>query len=131
MRSAQSAIGVSGFLISCAMRRAISCHAAAFCARSMSLVSSSTSTKPEVDLIVERRHRDREVQHACCSVRNSNWLAATPMRRARFIRYRISAVSSGENRSLEARSALHLLGRKKSLQRAVDPLDAAIAKTAK
>src|ERR1035438_8506939 len=48
MRSAESAIGVNGFLISCATRRATSCHAAAFCARSNSLVSSSTTTKPEV-----------------------------------------------------------------------------------
>ncbi len=46
MRSAESEMGVSGFLISCAMRRATSCQAAAFCARSRSLVSSSTSTNP-------------------------------------------------------------------------------------
>ena len=33
IRSAESAIGVSGFFSSCAMRRATSCHAAAFWAR--------------------------------------------------------------------------------------------------
>ena len=41
-------MGVSGFLISWATRRATSCQAAAFWARSSSLVSSSTITKPEV-----------------------------------------------------------------------------------
>ena len=61
-RSAESAMGVSGFLISCATRRATSCQAAAFWARSSSLVSSSTITKPEVQLLLERRNGDGQVQ---------------------------------------------------------------------
>src|SRR2546430_3156462 len=39
-------MGVKGFLISCAMRRATSCHASVFWERSNSDKSSKTSTKP-------------------------------------------------------------------------------------
>src|ERR1019366_3944137 len=46
MRSEESAIGVSGFLISCATRRATSRQAACFCARNRSERSSNTSTYP-------------------------------------------------------------------------------------
>ena len=45
-RSAESRIGVSGFLISCAMRRAISAQAALRCAASSSVMSSKVTTKP-------------------------------------------------------------------------------------
>ena len=45
-RSADSWIGVSGFLISCASRRATSRQAATFCARISGVTSSSTSTTP-------------------------------------------------------------------------------------
>ncbi len=45
-RSAARRIGVSGFLISCAMRRAASVQAASFCALISSVRSSSTSTRP-------------------------------------------------------------------------------------
>ncbi len=41
MRSAESWIGVSGFLISCAMRRATSAHAEVRCAETSSVMSSS------------------------------------------------------------------------------------------
>jgi len=64
MRSAESAMGVSGFLISWATRRATSCQASAFCARSSSLVSSSTTTNPEVSFLFERRNRDGQMQLA-------------------------------------------------------------------
>ena len=43
-RSADSWIGVSGFLISCASRRATSRHAATFCARTSGVTSSTTRT---------------------------------------------------------------------------------------
>ena len=43
-RSAESWMGVSGFLISWAMRCATSCQAAAFCARRSSVRSSTTTT---------------------------------------------------------------------------------------
>ena len=46
MRSAESWIGVSGFLISCAMRRAASFQAASFCACMSCVESSSASTQP-------------------------------------------------------------------------------------
>src|ERR1035441_6439138 len=46
MRSADKAIGVSGFLISCAMRRATSRQAVCFCARNRSVRSSNTTTYP-------------------------------------------------------------------------------------
>ena len=45
-RSADSWMGVSGFLISCASRRATSRHAATFCARISGVTSSTTSTVP-------------------------------------------------------------------------------------
>ena len=45
-RSAESWIGVSGFLISCAMRRATSAQAALRCADSSSVTSSNVTTKP-------------------------------------------------------------------------------------
>ena len=45
-RSAESWIGVSGFLISCAMRRATSAQAALRCADSSSVMSSKVTTKP-------------------------------------------------------------------------------------
>ena len=44
MRSAESWIGVSGFLISCARRRATSPQAASRCACSIAVMSSNTST---------------------------------------------------------------------------------------
>ena len=47
-RSADSWIGVSGFLISCARRRATSRHAATFCARISGVTSSKTSTVPSM-----------------------------------------------------------------------------------
>ena len=43
-RSAESWIGVSGFLISCAMRRATSAQAALRCAESSSVMSSKVTT---------------------------------------------------------------------------------------
>ena len=46
MRSAESAIGVSGFLISCATRLATSRQAVCFCARNRSERSSNTNTYP-------------------------------------------------------------------------------------
>ena len=46
MRSADSWIGVSGFLISCASRRATSPQAASRCACSSVVMSSNTSTTP-------------------------------------------------------------------------------------
>ena len=46
MRSADSWIGVSGFLISCARRRATSPQAASRCACSSAVMSSNTITKP-------------------------------------------------------------------------------------
>ena len=65
MRSAESAMGVSGFLISCATRRATSCQAAAFWARSSSLVSSSTITKPEVSFSSSAATVTDRLQLAC------------------------------------------------------------------
>ena len=47
-RSADSWIGVSGFLISCARRRATSRHAATFCDRMSGVTSSKTSTAPSL-----------------------------------------------------------------------------------
>ncbi len=44
IRSADNAMGVSGFLISCATRRATSRQAACFCARNTSDISSNTIT---------------------------------------------------------------------------------------
>ncbi len=46
MRSAESWIGVSGFLISWAMRRATSAQAAVRCAETRSVMSSSVTTRP-------------------------------------------------------------------------------------
>ena len=46
MRSAESWIGVSGFLISCAMRRATSAQAEVRCAETRSVMSSRVMTKP-------------------------------------------------------------------------------------
>ena len=46
MRSAESCIGVSGFLISCAMRRATSAQAEVRCAATSSVTSSKVSTEP-------------------------------------------------------------------------------------
>ena len=45
-RSAESWIGVSGFLISCAIRRATSAQAALRCAESSSVTSSKVTTNP-------------------------------------------------------------------------------------
>ena len=112
MRSAESAMGVSGFLISCATRRATSCQAAAFCARSSSLVSSSTIHEAGGQLLFERRDGDRQVRVWRSPVRSSIWREAAPVRRARFIRYLISAVSSRENRSSRRVARGHLLRRK-------------------
>ena len=57
-------IGVSGFLISCARRRATSRQAATFCARMSGVTSSSTSTAPfaRAALADERRGDRRQVQ---------------------------------------------------------------------
>jgi hypothetical protein len=46
IRSAESWIGVSGFLISCAMRFAASFHAASFCACTSCVESSIATTQP-------------------------------------------------------------------------------------
>ena len=46
MRSADNCIGVNGFLISCASRRATSPHAASRCACNSAVMSSNTITKP-------------------------------------------------------------------------------------
>jgi hypothetical protein len=48
-RCAESWIGVSGFLISCAMRRATSRQAAMRCTRMISVTSSTTTTKPAAE----------------------------------------------------------------------------------
>ena len=64
MRSAQSWIGVSGFLISCASRRATSRHAATFCVRISGVTSSNTSTAPRRHALfaLQRRRRGSQVQ---------------------------------------------------------------------
>ena len=106
----ESAIGVSGFFSSCAMRRATSCQAAAFCARSSSLVSSSTTTNPGA---AGGRAGNAETVTARCKTwrgdTRSIWLAARPVRRARFIRYSISVTSSRRKQIGEARGALDLV----------------------
>ena len=62
-RSAASWIGVSGFLISCAMRRATSAQAALRCADCSSVMSSNVTTKPSV------RPPDRSAPMRTSSVR--------------------------------------------------------------
>ena len=62
-RSAASWIGVSGFLISCAMRRATSAQAALRCADCSSVMSSNVTTKPSV------RPPDRSAPMRASSVR--------------------------------------------------------------
>ena len=126
MRSAESAIGVSGFLISCATRRATSCQAAAFCARSSSLVSSSTITKPEVSF-----SSSAETVTARCSF----WLSVRSSSLPRGQRRCGARASSGSGfrRCLRARRdlpdacALRGLPARKDLgQRAIDAVDRAV-----
>ena len=83
MRSADSWIGVSGFLISCARRRATSPHAASRCACSSAVMSSNTMTKPpglrsSPDSVVQAHMRMRRPDSPCstsCS-RHSVWPAS-------------------------------------------------------
>ena len=66
-RCAESWMGVSGFLISCAMRRATSCQAASFCARKTSVRSSKTITIAGIGAArTERTDGDGEMQNAAC-----------------------------------------------------------------
>ena len=125
MRSAESAMGVSGFLISCATRRATSCQAADFCARSSSLVSSSTTTKPEVSF-----SSSAETVTARCSLR----LLGAQLDLARGGAGAAGALHQildfggilARKQVLEARGAGGLLGRENLGERAVDALDGAI-----
>ena len=83
MRSADSWIGVSGFLISCARRRATSPQAASRCACSSAVMSSNTMTKPpglrsSPDSVVQAHIRMRRLDSPCstsCS-RHSVWPAS-------------------------------------------------------
>ena len=63
MRSADSWIGVSGFLISCASRRATSPQAASRCACSSVVMSSNTSTTPGRSAHIVRQRRAGAHQH--------------------------------------------------------------------
>jgi hypothetical protein len=55
-RSAESWIGVSGFLISCAMRRATSAQAAVRCAETRSVMSSKVTMKSPASLLAVHLH---------------------------------------------------------------------------
>ena len=80
-------MGVSGLLISCATRRATSLHAAAFCARSRSLVSSMTTTKPALRRAPSMAaHGDRPDAASFARRLHFQLLGRSPVRRARFIR---------------------------------------------
>ena len=69
MRSAESAMGVSGFLISCATRCATSFHASWRWARSSSVVSSTTSTVPGLSVReVETRAGDGQMHGAAAEM---------------------------------------------------------------
>ena len=128
IRSAESAIGVSGFFSSCAMRRATSCHAAAFCARSSSLVSSSTSTNPVRGGSGARAARKPSPPDGDLPRRlqiESGWRPGRCAARASS-GTRISLTSSGGNRSWRCAWRLDLLSREQSVQRAIDAADAAV-----
>src|SRR6516162_1878721 len=96
-------MGVSGFLISCAMRRATSCHASVFWERSNSDKSSKTSTKP---VFARRGPRELTVT-ARCSTRPPATASisrdTTPMRRDRRIKcWTVCAESAPSNSSRDS-----------------------------
>ena len=84
-RSADSWIGVSGFLISCARRRATSRHAATFCARMSGVTSSSTSTTPSGRAAVaDEGGRDGGQVHLLAVARDSDLLRSAGALRPRL-----------------------------------------------
>ena len=127
MRSAESAMGVSGFLISCATRRATSCQAAAFCARSSSLVSSSTTTNPEVSF-----SSSAETVTARCSVAVAGAQLELARSHAGAPRALHQVLDLGgvfaREEILQARGRGHLLAGKDLGQRAVHALDGAVGR---
>ena len=80
IRSAARRIGVSGFLISCATRRAASLHAASLRARSSSVRSSSTSTRPVTSPAASRSSLAfaSKVRHSPSSTSRSSVAPSTP-----------------------------------------------------
>ncbi len=107
MRSAERAIGVSGFLISWATRCATSFHANWRCARKSSVVSSTTSTVPACPLVNSRR----ALVMARWMVRPRAWksisVEAAPMRwPRRMTPARSSAHSAGSSASMRSPARL-------------------------
>ena len=97
MRSAESAMGVSGFLISCATRRATSRHAASRCAFNSSLKSSNTITYPSRCLPCCTEETVTLTLSLSLSRGISNCAAVTDMRSARRNKCsRSEAVSSSK-----------------------------------
>ena len=92
-------MGVSGFLISCAIRWATSCHAAAFCACSSPVKSSITNTKPGF----ERRGPSELTVTAARTSRPPAAISisreAAPIRSERRIRCRAARAASSPSRS--------------------------------
>ena len=78
------------------------------------------------ELLFERRDRHREVQLAAWRCAVSSWREAMPVRRARFIRYLISAVSSREKRSSRRVALGDRFGREDLGERPVHALDGAV-----
>ena len=89
-RSAASWIGVSGFLISCAMRRATSAQAALRCADCSSVMSSKVTTKPSV------RSPDRSAPMRTSSMRRA-------VRRPDLDLLRVRAVPASSSRRAAVR----------------------------
>ena len=85
MRSAESAIGVSGFLISWATRCATSFHASCRCARSSSVMSSITSTVPCFSVCQLQPRTGHRQMHRAPRACNSISVEAAPIRCPRRI----------------------------------------------
>ena len=92
-------------MISCAMRRATSCHAADFCARNISVRSSRTSTNPAL----ARRGPSELTVTAACRTRPATTVSisreTTPMRSERRIScWTVLAASAPRSSSSECTS---------------------------
>src|SRR5579863_7058645 len=105
-RCAESWMGVRGFLISCAMRCATSCQAAARCARKRSVRSSITMMKPGFERRGPSELTVTAVLTNLPSTETSISRDAAPIRSERRIRCRTALAASSPSRSENVRAFL-------------------------
>ena len=123
-RSAANWIGVSGFLISCAMRRATSAQAALRCADCNSVMSSKVATKPSV------RPPVRSAPMRTSSVRRRLpapiWISAVRARSGEPCASRISGANSGTISASTPPGGGHQVDAQQFVRRPVGQLDPAL-----